>query len=66
MTARTGLPWNPHAFKRTFAVLLRKAGVDCLTIKDLGRWESVSMGERYTRSFGFQDAMRFYGGGMVG
>ncbi len=31
-----------------------------LTIKDLGRWESVSIVERYTRSFGFQDAMRFY------
>jgi site-specific recombinase XerD len=57
---RTGLPCNPHTFRRTFAVLLRKAGVDCLTIRDLGRWESVSMVERYTRSFGFSDAMKFY------
>ncbi len=57
---RTGLPCNPHTFRRTFAVLLRKAGVDCLTIRDLGRWESVSMVERYTRSFGFSYAMRFY------
>ncbi len=59
---KTGLPCNPHTFRRTFAVLLRKAGVDCLTIRDLGRWESVSMVERYTRSFGFSDAMRFYRG----
>ena len=60
LEAKTGLPCNPHTFRRTFAVLLRKAGVDCLTIRDLGRWESVSMVERYTRSFGFSDAMRFY------
>ena len=43
----TGVPCNPHTFRRTFAVLLRKAGVDCLTIRDLGRWETVSMVERY-------------------
>jgi site-specific recombinase XerD len=57
---RTGLPCNPHTFRRTFAVLLRKAGVDTMTIRDLGRWESVQMVERYTRSFGFSDAMKFY------
>jgi len=57
---KTGLPCNPHTFCRTFAVLLRKAGVDCLTIRDLGRWESVSMVERYTRTFAFSDAMKFY------
>jgi len=57
---QTGLPCNPHTFRRTFACLLRKAGVDCLTIRDLGRWESVQMVERYTRSFGFSDAMKFY------
>jgi len=33
-----------------------------MTIKDLGRWESVSIVERYTRSFSFDDAMRFYRG----
>jgi integrase len=57
---QTGLPCNPHTFRRTFAVLLRKAGVDTMTIRDLGRWESVQMVERYTRSFGFADAMKFY------
>jgi integrase len=57
---QTGLPCNPHTFRRTFAVLLRKAGVDTMTIRNLGRWESVQMVERYTRSFGFSDAMKFY------
>ncbi|MFC1871501.1 tyrosine-type recombinase/integrase [Chloroflexota bacterium] len=47
---RIGLPCNPHTFRRTFACLLRKAGVDTMTIKDLGRWESLEMVQRYTRS----------------
>ncbi len=56
----TGLPCNPHTFRRTFACLLRKAGVDSLTIKDLGRWESLEMVQRYTRSVSFQDSLKFY------
>ncbi|MFC1982710.1 tyrosine-type recombinase/integrase [Chloroflexota bacterium] len=56
----TGLPCNPHTFRRTFACLLRKAGVDTMTIKDLGRWESLEMVQRYTRSVSFQDSMKFY------
>lgn len=66
LKAETGLPCNAHTFRQTFAVLLRKAGVDCLTIRDLGRWESVSMVERYTRSFNFSDAMKFYKGTLGG
>ena len=31
-----------------------------MTIKDLGRWESLEMVQRYTRSVNFQDSMRFY------
>jgi len=57
---RTGLPCNPHVFRRTFACLLRQAGVDCLVIKDLGRWESVEMVIRYTRSITFQNCMKWY------
>jgi site-specific recombinase XerD len=56
----TGLPCNPHTFRRTFACLLRKAGVDSMTIKDLGRWESVEMVQRYTRSVTFEDCMKQY------
>jgi len=60
LSAETGLPCNPHTFRRTFACLLRKAGVDSLTIKDLGRWESLEMVQRYTRSVSFTDSLRFY------
>jgi len=56
----TVLPCNPHVFRRTFACLLRKAGVDTMTIKDLGRWESLEMVQRYTMSVSFQDSLRFY------
>ncbi len=31
-----------------------------MTIKDLGRWESIEMAQRYTRSITFQDCMRMY------
>jgi integrase len=60
LKAKTGLPCNPHTFRRTFACLLRKAGVDTMTIKDLGRWESLEMVQRYTRSVTFEDALKFY------
>jgi site-specific recombinase XerD len=56
----TGIHCNPHVFRRTFAVLLRQAGVDSLTIKNLGRWESVAMVDRYTRAFTFLDSLRHY------
>jgi len=56
----TGMPCNAHTFRRTFACLLRKAGVDTMTIKDLGRWESLEMVQRYTRSVTFQDSLKFY------
>jgi integrase len=60
LEAATGLPCNPHTFRRTFACLLRKSGVDTMTIKDLGRWESLEMVQRYTRSVTFEDSMKHY------
>ncbi|MFC2024348.1 tyrosine-type recombinase/integrase [Chloroflexota bacterium] len=57
---RAGIKCNSHTFRRTFACLLRKAGVDTMTIKDLGRWESLEMVQRYTRSVTFHDSLKFY------
>jgi integrase len=56
----TGLPCNPHTFRRTFACLLRQGGVDSMTIKELGRWESLEMVQRYTRTITFNDSLKFY------
>ncbi len=60
----TGVPCNPHTFRRTFACLLRKAGVDSMTIKDLGRWESLEMVQRYTRSVSLYDSLKLYKGSL--
>ncbi len=60
LEAVTGITCNPHTFRRTFACLLRKAGVDTMTIKDLGRWESLEMVQRYTRSITFEDSLKHY------
>ena len=60
LEAATGITCNPHVFRRTFACLLRKAGVDTMTIKDLGRWESLEMVQRYTRSVSFNDSLKLY------
>jgi site-specific recombinase XerD len=57
---KTGLPCNPHTFRRTFASILAKRGVDSLHIMRLGRWESMAMVERYTRSVKFEDSMKLY------
>jgi len=57
---RTGLPCNPHTFRRTFASILAKKGIDSLHIMRLGRWESIQMVERYTRSVKFEDSLKLY------
>jgi len=31
-----------------------------MTTKDLGRWESLEMVQRYTRSVSFRDSLKFY------
>jgi hypothetical protein len=34
--------------------------VSTMTIKDLGRWESLEIVLRYTRAVTFEDSLRFY------
>ena len=60
LSAETGLPCNAHTFRRTFASILAKRGLDSLHIKRLGRWESMAMVERYTRSVRFEDSLKLY------
>ena len=33
-----------------------------LTVNELGRWESLEMVQRYTRSVTFRDSLKFYKG----
>jgi len=37
-----------------------------MTIKDLGRWESLEMVQRYTGSVTFHDSLKFYKGPLSG
>ena len=58
LSARTGFPCNPHTFRRTFACILAKRGVDSLHIMRLGRWQSLAMVDRYTKSVQFEDSLK--------
>ena len=60
LRAKTRLPCNAHTFRRSFASILAKRGIDSLHIMRLGRWESISMVERYTRSVKFEDSLKHY------
>jgi site-specific recombinase XerD len=57
---KTGIKCNPHVFRRSFATIMKSKGVDISIIRQLGGWESLAMVERYTRSFGFMDALKLY------
>ena len=54
----TGLPCNPHTFRRTFASNLHRAGLDVEHIMRLGGWESLDTVVRYTRSVLFEESLR--------
>jgi site-specific recombinase XerD len=60
LQARTGLNCNPHAFRRTFASNLHRAGLDVEHIMRLGGLESLDMVLRYTRSVKFEESLRLY------
>ena len=57
---RTGLPCNPHTFRRTFASNLHRSGLDVEHIMRLGGWESLDIVLRYARSVKFEESLRLY------
>lgn len=60
LAKKTGLPCNPHTFRRTFASNLHRSGLDVEHIMRLGGWESLDMVLRYTRSVKFEDSLKLY------
>ena len=60
LAKKTGLPCNPHTFRRTFASNLHRSGMDIEHIMRLGGWESLDMVLRYTRSVKFEDSLKLY------
>lgn len=57
---KTGIKCNCHTFRRGFACILRRNGVDSLDIKELGHWLSHRMVEVYTENVSFEDAQMHY------
>ena len=60
LSIATGIKCNPHAFRRGFACDLHRKGLSTLAIMHLGRWHSLDMVERYTRSITFDDCLELY------
>jgi site-specific recombinase XerD len=60
LSTSTSIKFTAHVFRRTFASILAKRNVDSLHIMRLGRWSSVAMVERYTRSVKFEDSLKLY------
>jgi integrase len=56
----TGLPCNPHTFRRTFASNLHRAGMDIEHIMRLGGWSTLDMVLTYTKSVKFEDSLKIY------
>jgi len=60
LAKKTGLPCNPHTFRRSFACNLHRKGLSTLDIMHLGGWSDLSMVLRYTRSITFDDCLQHY------
>ncbi len=57
---KSGIKCNAHTFRRGFAAILRRAGIDSLDIMQLGHWKTPSMVQRYTESVDFEDSQKHY------
>jgi integrase len=60
LSKQVDFPCNAHAFRRGFACNMHKRGLSTLTIMHLGRWSSLEMVARYTRSLTFDDCLELY------
>jgi len=60
LKVESGIKCNPHSFRRGFCVHLVKSGLSTRTVQALGGWENIAMVERYSKSFGFDDALSVY------
>ena len=70
LSIATSIKCNAHSFRRGFACNLHKKGLSTLSIMHLGRWSSLDMVTRYTKSITFDDCLELYkkvnGGGVLG
>jgi len=57
---RIGVKMSPHDFRRGFAVMSTQAGAPSRLVQIAGRWSSIEMVERYTRSLRLADFERYF------
>ena len=60
LTAETGIQCNAHSYRRGFCVHQVKSGLSTRAVQALGRWEQISMVEKYSKSLSFNDALQLY------
>jgi len=56
----TGIPCNPHSFRRSWTIESIKNGTNLLDVQLLGGWESFEMVKRYAREVNSEDAVSRY------
>ncbi|MFO8010304.1 MAG: tyrosine-type recombinase/integrase [Dehalococcoidia bacterium] len=60
LSAKTGIQFSCHSFRRAFASNLRRKGLDISHIMVLGNWSGLEMVMKYSESVGFEESMRLY------
>ena len=60
LAKESSIKCNPHSFRRGFCVHQVKSGLSTRVVQALGGWESITMVERYSKSFDFDGALELY------
>jgi integrase/recombinase XerD len=60
LKVESGIPCNPHSFRRGFCVHQVKSGLSTCVVQALGGWENITMLEQYSKSLSFDEALNLY------
>jgi len=60
LKAESSIQCNAHSFRRGFCVHQVKSGLSTRAVQALGGWENITMVERYSKTFDFDNALELY------
>ena len=60
LSYESGIKFSAHALRRGMAIHNLKQGLSTRVVQALGGWETISMVERYSANFQFDDALNLY------
>jgi site-specific recombinase XerD len=60
LKAESGIQCNAHSFRRGFCVHQVKSGLSTRVVQALGGLENITMVERYSKTFDFDNALELY------